>query len=111
MLYLAAPEGIKGFDYQEAERFVMEHMRIPIGTESDYVMPFALLGLIKVPQEQGEYAARAALEILDGKKPSDIPVVINKKGTLLLNVKVADKLEVIFSPAMLRNAKTIYGID
>jgi hypothetical protein len=111
MLYLATPEGIKGWDYQEVGRFVMANMKIPIGTESDTVMPFALLGLIKVPQEQGEYAAKAALEILDGKKPSDIPVVINKKGTLLLNVKVADKLGVIFSPAMLRNAQTIYGIE
>lgn len=111
MLYIAAPDGIKGWDPEEAKRFVLENIRVPIGTESDRVMPFGLIGLTKVQQEQGEYAAWAALQILDGKEPREIPVVTNKKGNLSLNVVVAGKLGVVFTPAMLRNAYRIYGVE
>jgi ABC-type uncharacterized transport system substrate-binding protein len=111
MLFIAAPEGIKGWNLKEAQQFILDHIRIPIGTESDRNIPLALLGISQVPEEQGEYAAWAALEILKGVKPSQIPIAKNKKGNLYLNLKIAEKLGVVFTPSMLRNAKIIYGME
>jgi hypothetical protein len=110
MLYIAAPDGIKGWDTKEAEKFVLEHARILLGTDASVAqVPLTLLGLTKIPQEQGECAARMVLDIFGGKKPSEITVVRNKKGDLYLNFKIAEKLNIIFPPAMIRNAKGIIG--
>jgi hypothetical protein len=110
MLYLASPAGIKDWDIKEAEKFVLENVRVPIGADAGSAMlPVVLLGITKVPQEQGEYLAHAAMRILAGEKPSDIPIVKNKKGDLYLNLKIAEKIGVIFTPSMLRNAKEVIG--
>ena len=101
-----------GWSVEKAGRFVSENARIPIGTEfSQEIGPVVLIGLVKVSEEQGEYAAKTALRILDGEKPADIPVVSNKRGDLFINLEIADKLSVIFTPAIMRNAKTIIGLD
>jgi ABC-type uncharacterized transport system substrate-binding protein len=108
MIYLASPDGIKNWDMQKAEQFVLKHVRVPVGTDAaPALITLTLLGVTKDPQEQGEYAAQTALRILDGEKPADIPIAKNKKGNLNLNLKIAEKLGIIFPPAMLRNAKEI----
>lgn len=111
MLIFPGPAGIQGWDAREAGKFGFENLRVPIGTESDEMMPFCLIGVTKTGTEQGEYAARCALRILDGELPSRIPVAVNKKGNLMVNLRVADKLNIILTPAVLRNAKEIYGME
>jgi len=54
--------------------------------------PFAMLSYAKVAQEQGEWAAAAALRILDGEKPSDIGVTQNTRGTIYVNVPMASQI-------------------
>jgi len=56
-------------------------------------------------------AARAALRIMDGVKPSGIPVVANRIGYLVLNVRMAGSLGVIFSPSMFKNANKVIGLE
>lgn len=56
--------------------------------------PFAMFGFTKVPEEQGFYAAGAALKILGGTSPKSIPVVKNKEGKLYVNLKIAKALGV-----------------
>jgi len=109
MLIVADPSGIRGWNITEAEQFVLEHIRIPVGTETVSMISISLVGVIKIPEEQGECAAAAALRILDGEKPSDIPIVSNKKGNLYVNLRIANKLGAIFSPATLRSAKVVVG--
>lgn len=108
VLYITSPDGIKNWNIEEAEKFVLEHVRIPLGSDAaPAILPLVLLGAMKVPEEQGEYTARTALRILDGEKPSDIPIAKNRKGDLYLNLKIAEKLGIIFTPSMLRTAKEI----
>jgi len=107
MLILGVSAGIQNWSDEEAEAFVLENIKIPTGVEARWMMPFALIGLTKVPEEQGEYAAETALRIIDGENPSDIPVEENKKGSLMLNLKTAKKLDVGFSAEMLRTAAEI----
>ncbi|MEI8349795.1 MAG: ABC transporter substrate binding protein [Candidatus Omnitrophota bacterium] len=112
MIYITSPDGIKNWDIKEAEKFVLENVRIPTCADTGPALAtLALLAVMKVPQEEGEYAAFTALRILDGEKPSSIPIVTNKRGDLYLNLKIAEKLNAVFPPSMLRSAKMIVDKD
>ncbi|MGV6825498.1 MAG: ABC transporter substrate-binding protein [bacterium] len=54
-------------------------------TSHEWMMPYSAFGLTKIPQEHGEWAAAAALAILSGTPPSEIPVVSNRRWNTLLN--------------------------
>jgi ABC-type uncharacterized transport system substrate-binding protein len=47
--------------------------------------------LTKVAREQGEWAARTALEILNGKKPGEIPPTKNRQTKAWINLPLAAK--------------------
>jgi ABC-type uncharacterized transport system substrate-binding protein len=66
--------------------------------------PYSLLTLAKSASEQGVWSAQAALQILDGMPVSEISVVENKKGEMIVNLDLADKLGVVFAPSLLKNA-------
>ena len=99
--------GLADFDWSEAERFALEHTRVPTGTMNDFIMPVALLGYLKVPEEFGVWSAQTALTILRGTPASEIPVVTNRRFELILNLKVADRLGIVFSTNLLKNAEII----
>ncbi|MDJ0740483.1 MAG: hypothetical protein QNJ91_12250 [Gammaproteobacteria bacterium] len=54
-------------------------------TSHKWMMPVTMLGMTKVPAEQGEWAGKVALQILDGVSPESIPVIANRKWDLYLN--------------------------
>ncbi len=99
--------GIQGWNDEVAKKFIINNIKIPTGSLIDYMAPFVLLTLGKVPEEQGEYSAEIALKILNGVKPSELPIVTNKKGKLIVNLEIADKLNVIFEPNILKNSEVI----
>lgn len=99
--------GIDNWDEKVAKEFVLSSSKIPSGTINEWMMNYSVLGIIKSPEEQGKWSAEAALRILDGEHPSDIPIAKNKRGDLMLNLNVADKLGIIFSTSLIKNAKSI----
>ena len=105
ILYFGNNAGIEGWDDAEAEAFIIENTRIPSGTRQSWMAPFVLMVLAKLGEEQGEWASAAALQILDGTPPSAIPVAENKRVQFVLNLTLADRLGVVFSPSMLRTAQ------
>jgi ABC-type uncharacterized transport system substrate-binding protein len=108
ILFLGNNAGIDRWEEDEAKQFITENTRIPTGSINDWLAPYGLITLAKSPEEQGEWAAQAALRILDGTPVSKIAVVENKREVLILNLDIAGKLGVVFPPSMLRNAE-IYG--
>jgi ABC-type uncharacterized transport system substrate-binding protein len=54
-------------------------------TNHDWMMPYSMLGFTKVPEEQGEWAAQAALSILAGVEISKIAIVPNRKWDIWTN--------------------------
>ena len=102
--------GIEDWDDQAAEEFMVQNSRIPTGARSSWMAPFTLITVAKLGEEQGEWSAQAALRILDGTPVSDIAVTENKEGRLILNFNIAEQLDVVFAPSMLRNAE-IYGAE
>jgi len=85
---------------QEARIFSESHVRIPIGTEHRWSMPFALVGVAKDFNEMGVWSAHAALKILDGVPPSKIPMTANKNGQLLFNMRMASRLGITDVPLL-----------
>ncbi len=54
----------------------------------------ALCAVAVDPYEHGKVAALMARQILSGKKTSDLPIVVNQNGYVILNLKTANKLGV-----------------
>jgi ABC-type uncharacterized transport system substrate-binding protein len=77
-------------DTREARKdFVLKNTKKPTGACYDFMADYALITYSKVASEQGEWAGKAALAILGGKSPADIPLAKNEKGNLIVNGKIA----------------------
>lgn len=94
MLVILGVAKLTDFDNDEARALAEAQTRIPSGTDFSWLMHISMLGVGKLPEEQGRWAARAALEILDGTPPSRIPLAHNKEGKLYFNRKIAERLGV-----------------
>lgn len=107
ILFMGNNAGSDKWDEAEMKQFVMDNIKVPTGSINDWMAPYTLLTLAKIPSEQGEWAAQAALKILDGAVPNTIAVAENKKGQLMVNLPLADQLKVVFTPSVLKNAVII----
>ncbi len=107
MLIVGNNAGISGWNDAEAEKFVLENAAIPIGTIYDWMANYALIGFTKVADEQGSWAAKAAIKILGGTKPSNIELAQNKEGNVILNMKIAKKLNAQFTTTLIKGAQII----
>lgn len=93
---------------EELVDFVMNNTTVPTVTEHSWMVEFALLAYGKIAEEQGEWSANAALEILGGKSPSDVGVVKNQKGDLTINLALADELGIQFRHDLIKNATKVF---
>jgi ABC-type uncharacterized transport system substrate-binding protein len=104
MLIIGNTAGLPGWNLQAAVDFVLANGKIPSGTDQIDWMPFTLIGFTKVAEEQGVWASRTALKILDGTSPSAIPVARNQDGRLLINLKLAEKMGLQIPYELLQSA-------
>jgi ABC-type uncharacterized transport system substrate-binding protein len=104
ILFMGNNAGSDTWDEEAMKQFVLQNSTIPTGSINDWMAPYSLLTLAKSGQEQGEWSAQAALSILGGTPPSEIPLAENKKGQLIVNFDLADKLSVVFAPSLLKSA-------
>jgi ABC-type uncharacterized transport system substrate-binding protein len=104
MVVIGNNAGIKGWNEEDAKAFVLANTKVPTGALYDWCTPYALLGAVNVPEEQGQWSAQTALKILDGTPPSSIKIASNKKINLILNKKVAKTLNVTFPPDYVKSA-------
>lgn len=107
ILFMGNNAGSDKWDEAEMKQFILENSKIPSGSINDWMAPYSLLTLAKSAKEQGVWSAEAALKILDGTPVSGIEVAENKKGELMVNLDMADKLSVVFAPSLLKNAAVI----
>ena len=99
--------GINDWYKPEAIRIVHKYTRKVAVTTYKWMLPYVSLAFTRLPEEQGEWSAKTALRILDGEKPADIPIATNKKGKTYINLKMAEKLNIVLKPELLKNAETI----
>jgi ABC-type uncharacterized transport system substrate-binding protein len=85
---------IKGWNDSLAQKFVMSQTVIPTGCLLEFLTPYAFIGCIKMPEEQGRWAAQTALRVLNGTPVSDIEVARPHEYKLIINNKIANKLRI-----------------
>ncbi len=107
MLFVVNNAGIKDWNDAEAKAFVRQVTKIPTSSSHDFIAPFVLIDYAKLAEEQGEIGAEMALQILNGKSPKDIPITTNKKGQVYVNLAIAKKLGITFTPQFLKSCKVI----
>jgi ABC-type uncharacterized transport system substrate-binding protein len=92
IIYLQTNAAIKNWDHVEALRFIDQHIKVPLVTCEDFMMPYTVFGMTQVSREQGTWAAETAKKILQGAKPSDIPVSRNQLVNIWFNPGLAEKV-------------------
>jgi ABC-type uncharacterized transport system substrate-binding protein len=98
--------GINDWDDQAALSAIKPVTQRLSVTSHEWMMPVSVLGMTKVPEEQGEWAGRVALRILDGAVPDTIPVIANRKWDLYLNPVLLGASGIKLPDQLLSKAKT-----
>jgi len=107
MLVLNNYSGIQNWDSQEAVRFMKTHNTLPTGSMLDFMSPYVIFVLERIPEEQGSYAAKTALRILDGISPAHMSIHKNKLFPLILNLSMAESAKITIPYALLRQAEEL----
>lgn len=76
-------------------------------TNHDWMMPFTMLGFTKVPEEQGEWAAQAALSILNGIEVSQIAIVPNRKWDIWTNLTLLQSSKITLPEGLMLKSKQV----
>jgi ABC-type uncharacterized transport system substrate-binding protein len=92
VLIIGNNSGIKGWNDSAAKRFAEDSTRIVTGCFVDKLAPLAFISATRSATEFGEYAAKVALQILDGTSPSSIPITTNVMADIIVNMRIAKKL-------------------
>lgn len=106
-ILVGSHSGISDWNENMVMDFVKSSTKKLSLTNHGWMMPFSVLGLVKDPEEHGEWAALAALEILRGTKPSDIPIVSNRRWDILLNSVLLQQSGIEINQSLLRKAKKV----
>lgn len=96
ILLVGPRHGIPDWNEEEVVAFIADNSRIPSVSFYNYMYQYSLLSFSTLAEEQGDYAAKTALAILDGENPANIPIVRNHKAKILLNMKLAKKMGIKF---------------
>lgn len=102
MLLILGVGAIPDWDSAAAARLAETASAVPSGTDFEWLMPVSAFGVAKSPEEQGRWAAQAAIKILDGTPPGRIPVTYNREGELFFNTRIGRRLEITSPPLLAR---------
>ena len=80
-IVLGSNSGINDWDADKVTQCLTSSSAKLTVTNHGWMMPYAMFGLTKVPEEQGEWAATTALEILGGTRRVTCPSSPTESGT------------------------------
>ncbi len=106
MVLVGNAESIPDWNPVAAKQFVEANTLVPTGNWDKWMKDYALVTYATVPAEQGQWAAKTALKILDGTTPGSIKVVTNKKAEIYRNMRIAKKLNIVFPIEFIRRSKS-----
>ncbi len=107
VLVLGNTASMTDWNEQEANQYALAHAKVPSGALQEGPMPRAMVGYLKVAEEQGQWSAEQALRILAGTAPASIKVTENKEGKLKVNIKMTEKLGILLPFELLQGAEII----
>ncbi len=101
-IILGTSSSIEDWDEKTVLKFVKQHADKLILTSYRKMMPLAMIGFVKIPEEQGEWAAKTAIAIHEGMPINRIPIIANRKWEVYENLLLL-KLSGIKLPDVLRS--------
>ncbi len=107
LLIVGSSSGIPDWKPADITSAISVKTKILSVTNHEWMMPYAILGYTKIPEEHGEWAGYAAVNILKGANPADIPIVTNRKWDLWLNTGLLEVSGIELPRTLVRNAKKI----
>lgn len=104
---IGSNSGINDWDETEVVDVLHSVTRSLSLTNHNWMMPYTLLGFTKIPEEHGEWAAKAAVAILDGASPMEMPIVSNRKWEIWVNQALLTSSGLKLPESLIRKAKKI----
>lgn len=96
--------GISDWDDKRARAWVLKTAKKFTVSYLDWMAPYAMLTMAKIAYEQGEWAAKVALLILEGAKPSDIPIVANRRWNMFVHPALLEKAGYVLPSELMKKA-------
>lgn len=103
-IILANKAGIVDWDQEAAIAHVQQNIRRLTVGHHEFMVNLNMFSMTKIPREQGEWAAKVAIKILEGSKPSEIPIVANRRWNIYANTGLLKKAGIQLPPNILRKA-------
>ncbi|MDJ0896697.1 MAG: hypothetical protein QNJ92_16245 [Alphaproteobacteria bacterium] len=111
LLIMGSRAGITDWDDERARAYVSQNARTLSVTNHGWMMPITMIGVTKVPEEQGEWAAKTALRILGGMAPSDIPIVPNSQRDIWINHDLLAAADLEVPVGLMRKGKKVVRLE
>jgi ABC-type uncharacterized transport system substrate-binding protein len=77
--------GINDWSHERALAQVTKKAKKFTVSSLEWMAPYTMLTMAKIAGEQGDWAARAALRILNGARPDSIPIAANQRWNIFVN--------------------------
>ena len=106
VIILRNNSGIENWNDEEASKFALDNSKKLSMTESDWMMPYSILGMTKVAEEQGMWAGKTAVNILKGADPGKIKMMKNRQSNIFVNSSLQQKTQIDL-PASIMSQATI----
>ncbi len=104
-IFLGNNAGINDWYKPEADRIVAMYAKKISVTSYKWMLPYSVFAFTKLPEEQGNWAAKAALSILKGTDPAQIPVIYNRQWDMWLNTHIINKMNLNIPHSLYRRSK------
>jgi len=106
-IIIGSKSGIQDWDNEQVVNTIMTKSKKLSVTNHDWMMPYTMLGFTKVPEEQGEWAAQAALSILAGVEISKIAIVPNRKWDIWTNSPLLKTSNIMLPEGLILKSKYV----
>ncbi|MGB5276393.1 MAG: hypothetical protein WBO16_04470 [Gammaproteobacteria bacterium] len=90
LIILGSHAGIRDWDEEAVLKAIKPITKKLSTTNHGWMMPYTMFGMTKIPEEQGEWAGKVAIEILNGTPPSAIPIIPNRHFNIIVNYALLD---------------------
>jgi len=94
LLIIGNNGGIENWSDKEARKTVLTEQSIFSVTSYDWMNRYAMLAITKVPEEQGEWAAKVAVAVLAGERIKRIPIIANRRWNIFTNTTLLNMGEI-----------------
>lgn len=111
LVIVGSRAGINDWDSERVRASVLGMARTLSVTNHEWMMPYSMVGVTKVAEEQGEWAAKSALHILEGMSPSSIPIVANNRRDIWINRDILSAANVELPDGLLRKGKKVARLE